>query len=146
MSKFLACAPASSAIYSLALSTPLHLKLASETTLFRCLRPLPHEAAFLHHHLRHPHLGDLQVTAFSLLHSYWLSNPPPLDTHHGHKQMSRLCASFITHLFACPEYPPSSSNSQVLNYPTSLPTPSIARSCIPPPPPPPLLPSPSFNV
>jgi hypothetical protein len=39
MSKFLACAPASSPIYSLALSTPLH-----------CLRPPLHEAAFLLHH------------------------------------------------------------------------------------------------
>ena len=27
--------------------------------------------------------------------------------------MSKLCGRFITHLFACPEYPPSSSNSQV---------------------------------
>ncbi|KAJ8586399.1 hypothetical protein M405DRAFT_359548, partial [Rhizopogon salebrosus TDB-379] len=94
-------------------------------------------------------LGDLWVTAFSSPHSCWLSNPPPLDTRHsdpfyGHEKLSCLCARFITHLFACPEYPPSSSNSQVLNYPTSLPTPSIARSCIAPPPP--LLPSSSFNL
>ncbi|KAG0692766.1 hypothetical protein DFH29DRAFT_817160 [Suillus ampliporus] len=26
---------------------------------------------------------------------------------------SRMCARFITHLFACPKYPPSSSNSQI---------------------------------
>ncbi|KAG2069647.1 hypothetical protein BDR04DRAFT_1232124 [Suillus decipiens] len=35
------------------------------------------------------------------------------DPFYGHEQVSRLCARFITHLFACPEYPPSSSNSQV---------------------------------
>ncbi|KAF8434992.1 hypothetical protein L210DRAFT_3409429 [Boletus edulis BED1] len=35
------------------------------------------------------------------------------DPFHGHEQNSKLCARFITHLFACPEYPPSSSNSTV---------------------------------
>ncbi|KAG1739136.1 uncharacterized protein EDB91DRAFT_1237581 [Suillus paluster] len=35
------------------------------------------------------------------------------DPFYGHEQASRMCARFITHLFACPEYPPSSSNSQV---------------------------------
>ncbi|KAG2740190.1 hypothetical protein P692DRAFT_20753865, partial [Suillus brevipes Sb2] len=35
------------------------------------------------------------------------------DPFYGHEQASRLCARFITHLFACPELPPSSSNSQV---------------------------------
>jgi hypothetical protein len=70
---------------------PFILKLASETTLLCFLRPLAHEAAFLLH-LRHPRppptskarfpttWGYLQVTAFSSPHSYWLSNPPPLDT------------------------------------------------------------------
>ncbi|KAG2064096.1 hypothetical protein BDR04DRAFT_1036176, partial [Suillus decipiens] len=28
------------------------------------------------------------------------------------EHVSRLCMQFITHLFACSEYPPSSSNSQ----------------------------------
>ena len=31
----------------------------------------------------------------------------------GHEQTSNLCARFITRLFACPRYPPSSSNSTV---------------------------------
>ncbi|KAG2111408.1 hypothetical protein BD769DRAFT_1746298 [Suillus cothurnatus] len=35
------------------------------------------------------------------------------DPFYGHEQVAWLCARFITHLFACPEYPPSSSNSQV---------------------------------
>ncbi|KAG1903316.1 uncharacterized protein F5891DRAFT_947422, partial [Suillus fuscotomentosus] len=35
------------------------------------------------------------------------------DPFYGHEQVSRLCSRFIMHLFACPEYPPSSSNSQV---------------------------------
>ncbi|KAH7883209.1 hypothetical protein F5I97DRAFT_1939054 [Phlebopus sp. FC_14] len=33
------------------------------------------------------------------------------DPFYGHEHISRLCARFITHLFACPEYPPSSSGS-----------------------------------
>ncbi|EGO00719.1 hypothetical protein SERLA73DRAFT_178625 [Serpula lacrymans var. lacrymans S7.3] len=33
------------------------------------------------------------------------------DPFYGHEQASRLCARFITHLFACPEYPPSTSGS-----------------------------------
>jgi hypothetical protein len=32
---------------------------------------------------------------------------------YGHEQTSTLCARFITDLFACPQYPPSSSNSTV---------------------------------
>ncbi|KAF9243147.1 hypothetical protein BU15DRAFT_86565 [Melanogaster broomeanus] len=35
------------------------------------------------------------------------------DTFYGHEQTSRLCGRFITHLFACPEYPPSSSGSTI---------------------------------
>ncbi|KAG2366502.1 hypothetical protein BDR07DRAFT_1274525, partial [Suillus spraguei] len=35
------------------------------------------------------------------------------DPFYGHERASHLCAWFITHLFTCPEYPPSSSNSQV---------------------------------
>ncbi|KAN0081278.1 hypothetical protein V8E55_008902 [Tylopilus felleus] len=35
------------------------------------------------------------------------------DPFYGHEHASKLCARFITHLFACPEYPPSSSNSTV---------------------------------
>ncbi|KAJ8581331.1 hypothetical protein M405DRAFT_868762 [Rhizopogon salebrosus TDB-379] len=57
--------------------------------------------------------------------AYHPSAPPPkpqstrpFDTRHSdpfysHEQVSRLCACFITHLFACPEYPSSSSNPQV---------------------------------
>ncbi|KAG0696155.1 hypothetical protein DFH29DRAFT_813350, partial [Suillus ampliporus] len=32
---------------------------------------------------------------------------------YGHEQALWMCARFITHLFACPECTPSSSNSQV---------------------------------
>jgi hypothetical protein len=32
---------------------------------------------------------------------------------YGHEQTSTLCVRFITDLFACPQYPPSSSNSTV---------------------------------
>ena len=53
-----------------------------------------------------------------------------LDPFYDHEQASRLCARFIPHLFARPEYAPSSTN-----YPTSFPTPSITRSCIPSSPP-----------
>ncbi|EIW80626.1 hypothetical protein CONPUDRAFT_82776 [Coniophora puteana RWD-64-598 SS2] len=35
------------------------------------------------------------------------------DPFYGHENAARLCARFITHLFACPEYPPSSSGSTV---------------------------------
>jgi len=43
-----------------------------------------------------------------------LSVPPARqDPFYGHELTSRLCARFITHLFACPEYPPSSSGSNV---------------------------------
>ncbi|KAL4268494.1 Cyclin-like protein [Pleurotus pulmonarius] len=34
------------------------------------------------------------------------------DPFYGHETTSRLCARFITHLFACPEYPPTSTHSQ----------------------------------
>jgi hypothetical protein len=33
------------------------------------------------------------------------------DPYYGHENTARLCARFITHLFACPEYPPTSSGS-----------------------------------
>ena len=60
------------------------------------------------------------------------------------KQTSNLCARFITHLFACPEYPPSSSNSTVKllarsrlqvmravhRSPASLPAPSSSNSTV----------------
>ena len=35
------------------------------------------------------------------------------DPFYGHKHTLCLCAEFITHLFACPELPPSSSGSTV---------------------------------
>ncbi|KAG9219383.1 hypothetical protein CCMSSC00406_0001793 [Pleurotus cornucopiae] len=34
------------------------------------------------------------------------------DPFYGHETTSRLCARFITHLFAYPEYPPTSTHSQ----------------------------------
>jgi len=34
------------------------------------------------------------------------------DPFYGHEPISRLCARFITHLFACPEYPPTATHSQ----------------------------------
>jgi len=42
--------------------------------------------------------------------------PPPQptarpDPYYGHEGPARLCGRFITHLFACPEYPPTSSGS-----------------------------------
>jgi len=39
--------------------------------------------------------------------------PPPTrpDPYYGHESIARLCGRFITHLFACPEYPPTSSGS-----------------------------------
>lgn len=46
------------------------------------------------------------------------STPPQSQSHskpdpyYGHEPMARLCARFITHLFACPEYPPSITHSQ----------------------------------
>ncbi|KAI6007711.1 hypothetical protein F5J12DRAFT_905565 [Pisolithus orientalis] len=38
---------------------------------------------------------------------------PRQDEYYGHADTSLLCTRFITHLFACPELPPSSSNSKV---------------------------------
>ena len=35
------------------------------------------------------------------------------DPFYGYKKIACLCARFITHLFACPEYPPSSTRPQV---------------------------------
>jgi hypothetical protein len=39
--------------------------------------------------------------------------PPPSrpDPYYGHENTAKLCGRFITHLFACPEYPPTSSGS-----------------------------------
>ncbi|KAF5317024.1 hypothetical protein D9611_004005 [Ephemerocybe angulata] len=34
------------------------------------------------------------------------------DPFYGHESIARLCARFITHLFACPEYPPATTHSQ----------------------------------
>ncbi|KAL0072483.1 hypothetical protein AAF712_000246 [Marasmius tenuissimus] len=34
------------------------------------------------------------------------------EQYYGHENIARLCARFITHLFACPEYPPSSTSLQ----------------------------------
>jgi hypothetical protein len=34
------------------------------------------------------------------------------DPFYGHESVAHLCARFITHLFTCPEYPPSSTHSQ----------------------------------
>ena len=33
------------------------------------------------------------------------------DPYYGHENMAHFCAHFITHLFACPKYPPTSSGS-----------------------------------
>jgi len=33
------------------------------------------------------------------------------DPYYGHESTAQLCGRFITHLFACPEYPPTSSGS-----------------------------------
>jgi hypothetical protein len=35
---------------------------------------------------------------------------PKPDAFYGHEYIARLCARFITHLFACPEYPPQPPN------------------------------------
>lgn len=34
------------------------------------------------------------------------------DPFYGHEAIARLCARFITHLFACPEYPPNMTHMQ----------------------------------
>jgi hypothetical protein len=34
------------------------------------------------------------------------------DPYYGHEYIVKLCAYFITHLFACPEYPSTASHSQ----------------------------------
>ncbi|TEB16910.1 cyclin-like protein, partial [Coprinellus micaceus] len=34
------------------------------------------------------------------------------DPFYGHEVIARMCARFITHLFACPEYPPATTHSQ----------------------------------
>jgi Cyclin, N-terminal domain len=39
--------------------------------------------------------------------------PPESDPFYGHEDTACLCARFITHLFACLDYPPSSTHSQV---------------------------------
>jgi hypothetical protein len=41
--------------------------------------------------------------------SHGSSKPDPF---YGHEYIARLSARFITHLFACPEYPPSATHSQ----------------------------------
>ncbi|TFK23173.1 hypothetical protein FA15DRAFT_621339 [Coprinopsis marcescibilis] len=38
-----------------------------------------------------------------------VSRPDPF---YSHEPMARMCARFITHLFACPEYPPAATHSQ----------------------------------
>jgi len=34
------------------------------------------------------------------------------DPFYGHESVARICSRFITHLFACPEYPPAATHSQ----------------------------------
>lgn len=38
------------------------------------------------------------------------TQPTSKDAFYGHEYIARLCARFITHLFACPEYPPQPAN------------------------------------
>ncbi|KAG2120261.1 hypothetical protein DEU56DRAFT_928467 [Suillus clintonianus] len=72
-------------------------------------------------------VASIQHNAQSVPHSRMGYHPAPLappkpqstqpstrhfDPFYGHEP-SPLCAQFKNHLFACPEYPPSSSNSQV---------------------------------
>jgi hypothetical protein len=46
--------------------------------------------------------------------------PVKCDPFYGHEYVSRLCARFITHLFACPEYPPQpAGQSQPVAHPPS---------------------------
>ncbi|OJA19960.1 hypothetical protein AZE42_03712, partial [Rhizopogon vesiculosus] len=74
----------------------------SHPSPFRNAQSVPHSRMGYHPSAPPPKPQSTQPT--STRHS---------DPFYGHEQASRLCARFITHLFACPEYPPSSSNSQV---------------------------------
>ncbi|KAF6751050.1 hypothetical protein DFP72DRAFT_909176 [Ephemerocybe angulata] len=38
--------------------------------------------------------------------------PTRQDPFYGHESIARLCTRFITHLFACPKYPPAATHSQ----------------------------------
>ncbi|KAI0368959.1 cyclin-like protein [Pilatotrama ljubarskyi] len=37
------------------------------------------------------------------------AHPPPADPYYGHEETAKLCARFVTHLFACPDLPPLST-------------------------------------
>ena len=53
----------------------------------------------------------LPCSCSSYRHPILLQQPKP-DPFYGHESTARLCARFITNLFACPEYPPSSTHAQ----------------------------------
>ncbi|KAH0835729.1 hypothetical protein J3R83DRAFT_9552 [Lanmaoa asiatica] len=91
---------------------------------FTCTQiPRPCQQIAIHDasHSRHPQPlvhGSLRGTfsQFLILISQASPTKPPStrptsgrqDPFYGHKQISKLCAKFITHLFACSEYPPLS--------------------------------------
>jgi hypothetical protein len=45
-------------------------------------------------------------------HTSQVPGPSKPDPFYGHEHIARLCARFITHLFVCPEYPPTATHSQ----------------------------------
>ncbi|KAF6743191.1 hypothetical protein DFP72DRAFT_994030 [Ephemerocybe angulata] len=53
------------------------------------------------------------------------------DPFYGHESIARLCTRFITHLFACPKYPPAATHSQA-ELPHFIAYPSIGPNSIPP--------------
>lgn len=47
--------------------------------------------------------------------------PPKVDPFYGHEYIAKLCARFITHLFACPEYPPAPTANHTHSQSAKLP-------------------------
>ncbi|RDB25261.1 PHO85 cyclin-2 [Hypsizygus marmoreus] len=64
-----------------------------------------------------PARPDLRKNLNASQNRYPPTNPPRAppnrsEQFYGHEEIARLSARFITHLFACPEMPPASTNSQ----------------------------------
>jgi hypothetical protein len=56
----------------------------------------------------------LLLFLFLSVHHHEQAAPPnsKTDPYHGQEQLAKIAARFITHLFACPDYPPSSTHAQ----------------------------------
>ncbi|KAG2015595.1 hypothetical protein CC2G_008852 [Coprinopsis cinerea AmutBmut pab1-1] len=92
---------------------PLHqFAMSMTTTATTTITHIPKQAVQGHIDYRKPHVAPRMrsnQTVPTQGQTTAVSRPDPF---YGHEPMARMCARFITHLFACPEYPPAATHSQ----------------------------------